>query len=120
VGRNSSTGVVKLVKKDHTVLMTSTQTPTPAPEICTWTVEMSQAEQNERSDHGWYPDSPSDLLVECGAPWHQDDDNLGWHCDAGHAHRSDAEYFEEEEALGMVRAGNPLPANALLMDGRSI
>ena len=75
---------------------------------CSWMVE--------RTD-GYEVDFPSDVYVECGAPSFEDADGLGWHCFAGHGHRSDLEYFDDEEIAGARNAGRPLPANAATMAG---
>jgi hypothetical protein len=87
---------------------------------CDWRREMTNAEHNEAADAGWYPDSPSDLIVECRATATVDADGNGWTCSAGHGHRSDVEYYEAEEAAAARDAGHRFPANARLMDGSEI
>ena len=81
---------------------------------CTWLVEGYPTNAPE----GWYPDSPSDLISECGAEVTYVDG--GWECAAGHSHFHDAEYFDDEEIAGMARRGLALPANARRIDGSSI
>lgn len=86
--------------------------------MCGWERPFTSAELAERSAHGWYPDFPSDLVTICEAKAVGFDN--GFACCAGHEHRSDAEYFTEDEAEACLRASGMLPANARLMDGRSL
>ena len=75
---------------------------------CTWMVE--------RTD-GYVADFPSDLIVACGAPSVGDADGNGWSCWAGHGHRSDVEYFDDDEIAAAKAGAFLLPANARAMDG---
>lgn len=43
----------------------------------------------------------------------------GFICTAGHEHRNDAEYYEEEEVAARRQVGDRIAPNARLMDGRS-
>jgi hypothetical protein len=81
---------------------------------CTWLVEGWPIDAPE----GWYPDSPSDLIRECGARVTSTDE--GWECAAGHSHFHDAEYFDDEEIAGMAQRGIVPPANARRIDGRTL
>ena len=48
----------------------------------------------------WYPDSPSDLVYECGAP--VTDTEYGWRCEAGHSYdRRDNEPYGLYYQLGL-------------------
>jgi hypothetical protein len=89
---------------------------------CTWLVHGTprwvEEAYAEVEDFEWYPDSPSDLVSECGAPIVRTD--RGWECEAGHSHFHDAEYFDDDEVAGMAARGIALPANALGMDGRTL
>ena len=75
---------------------------------CSWMVE--------RTD-GYEVDFPSDLYVPCGAPSTEDEDGNGWSCFAGHGHRSDLEYFDDDEIASARANGHTLPANAATMAG---
>lgn len=77
---------------------------------CSWTVYRPVPE----------PDFPGDNYGPCGAPSFEDADGNGWHCSAGHAHRSDAEYYDADEAASYTSRGLPLAPNARLMDGSPI
>lgn len=64
-------------------------------------------------DGEWYADSPSDMIQSCAA-FRVAFDN-GSACVAGHAHFTDAEYFDAEEIEGARQAGVSLPFNARLV-----
>lgn len=64
---------------------------------------------------GWYPDSPSDLIQTCTAVRVGLDN--GSVCADGHRHFTDAEYFDDEEAVQNVKNGYGLPTNARNMVG---
>lgn len=73
---------------------------------CSWLVEFATE------------DGPS--ARDCGAPAIVDADGNGWECLAGHGHRHDAEYFDDDEIASARQACRPLPANARRMDGRPV
>lgn len=85
---------------------------------CGWQVEMSRAEQADRAEYGWYPDSAGDLIVDCGAPVVFT--SRGWHGLCGHSHVSGAQYYEEDEVLARREAGYLVDPDGFLMDGRSV
>jgi hypothetical protein len=89
---------------------------------CTWLIHGTPRWVNEAydadPDFGWYPDSPSDLISECGADVTRTDE--GWECAAGHSHFYGAEYFDDEEIAGMTQRGIALPANARRIDGAAV
>lgn len=72
----------------------------------------------EDPEFEWYPDSPSDLVSECGAEVTELPN--GWRCAAGHSHTDDAEYYDDDELDGIAKARLPLPANAHRMDGTPV
>ncbi len=72
---------------------------------CMWLVE-------RRLD---WEDGPEWRLQDCGAPVTYTD--RGWHCEAGHSHYSDVEYFDDDEVAARWQSGRPFPANAARMDG---
>lgn len=85
-----------------------------ARKTCDWMVQGYPTDAPE----GWYPDFPSDLVRPCGAkvtilP-------NGWECEAGHAHYSDAEYYDDEEIAVLKKRGIALAPNARRMDGTPI
>jgi hypothetical protein len=70
------------------------------------------------ADSEWYPDSPSDLIQTCRAYAVRFDN--GFACTAGHSHRTDAEYYEEDEVEAYWKAGHSIPSNARYLDGRPV
>lgn len=81
---------------------------------CSWTIRLT--------GHRLPPevDFPSDLYGPCDLPAAADADGNGFTCLGGHAHRSDLEYFDDDEIAGARAAGRPLPANAARMNGASL
>ena len=82
---------------------------------CTWGWEEEAVYSYEEVDgtiiHEW---DGSFRWVECGAPVTETD--RGWHCEAGHSHDNEAQYFDEDEIAGRFW----FPANALRMDGSPV
>lgn len=74
---------------------------------CGWLVEGWPDDAPE----DWYPDSPSDLIRECGAP--VTELSNGWRCAGGHSHFNDVEYFDDDEIAGC----RMFPASAVNMRG---
>jgi hypothetical protein len=70
------------------------------------------------ADFEWWPDSPGDLISECGAEVVELPN--GWRCAAGHSHFNDVEYFDDDEAAGMRQNRLPFPANAARIDGSAV
>lgn len=60
-------------------------TPAPEPMLCDWLIEVRRPVTDEMVEAGWYPDFPSDLVmeVECGLPMHPHGPD-GWICANGH------------------------------------
>lgn len=90
---------------------------------CTWLIRgiprwVLEAYAESDGEFEWHPDSPSDLISECGAEVTELPN--GWRCAAGHSHFNDAEYFDDEELAGMAADRLPLPANAHRMDGTPV
>jgi hypothetical protein len=77
---------------------------------CSWLVSRFHPE----------PDSPSDLIGECGSVAFGDPVNGGFTCVAGHSHDPRLEYFDADEIAGRTDAGISFPANAARMDGASL
>jgi hypothetical protein len=84
---------------------------------CTWTVERWPVVDDDE-EGGWYPDSPSDLLADCGGL--VVGTSRGWHGLCGHSHVSGAQYYTEDEVAHNLRNGYMVPEDALLMDGRPV
>lgn len=84
---------------------------------CSWLVQAPPVWASD-PDSDWYPDSPADLVRDCGAPLVATD--RGWECLHGHSHVSGAQYFEEEEVRHLMQDGYLVPQDALFMDGRPV
>jgi hypothetical protein len=107
--------------KGHAMTVDSFNSSDTYEEICTWLIQAPPAWVRRAMAAGedceWYPDSPGDLVNECGAnvvvtP-------IGWECENGHSHYSHFEYFEAEEVERLTLMGT-LPANARYIDGSEI
>lgn len=61
----------------------------------------------------WYADSPDDMIQTCTAPRVGMDN--GSICAAGHTHFCDAEYYSQDEAEAVVKAGHSLAHNARII-----
>jgi len=87
---------------------------------CTWVVERPwDIEELTDEEDQWGPTGPWEdglpNLQDCGALVTYTD--RGWHCEAGHSHYSDVEYFDDDEVAARWQSGRPFPANAARMDG---
>ena len=79
---------------------------------CSWTIELTGSRRPLEVDF------PSDLYGPCNAP--AADNANGWSCLAGHEHRSDTEYYTDDEVASLRHGGHMLAENARYMDGREV